>query len=384
MIFTLFYYFLLLLVYICAIPFLIYKAFSPKYKEAIPAKFFLKNNPSFKQNKIWFHCCSFGEVRAIKPILDRFTKDDINISVITDTGFAQSKEYGYESRFLPFEIFLPFWIKKQKILVVVEAELWYMLFLIAKLKKTKTILINARISDSSYPKYQKVSFLYKQIFKYIDKIYAQSDIDKQRLISLGAKNIEVIGNIKLANLPKITKTLEKPNSIIITAASTHESEEEIVLDAYDSNMGKLIIVPRHPQRFDSVYELIKRYASKKECSFSRYSISQNFDSDITLIDAMGELINIYAISDVVVLCGSFVSHLGGHNPVEPAFFGAKLISGKHIFNQKALFESIKGYSLIEAKELKEYLNNIDKLESSKLDNIGTIDPIVDEIVKIKE
>ncbi len=380
MLFTIFYYTLTVILYVVSLPFLIYKSFNPKYKIAIPAKFFLKSNKPFEENKIWFHCCSFGEVRAIKPILDRFDKQELNLSVITDTGYNQAKEYGIETRFLPFEIFLPFWIKKQKALVVVEAELWYTLFLVAKRKGAKTILINARISDASYPKYKKTAFLYKQIFANIDKIYAQSELDKQRLIELGAKNVEVIGNIKLTNLPKVTKVLDKPNATVITVASSHDTEEETVLKAYDTSMGKLIIVPRHPQRFDSVYELIKSYSIPKNFSYARYSQSGNFESDVTLVDCMGELINIYAISDVVILCGSFVPHLGGHNPIEPAFFGCKIISGETIFNQKSLFESVNGYTLIKADDLENVLKNIDNLSNSKLDNIGTIEPIVTELI----
>lgn len=380
MVFTIIYYITAIFLYIVAIPFLIYKSFSQKYKIAIPAKFFLKNNPPFQQNKIWFHCCSFGEVRAIKPLVDKFDTHDLVLSVITDTGYAQGRDFGLETRYLPFEIFLPFWIRKQKVLVVVEAELWYMLFLVSKLKRTKTILINARISDSSYPKYKKFSFFYKYIFSNIDKVYAQNDIDKERLESLGAKNIEVIGNIKLANLPKVTKELIKPsNTTIITVASSHESEEELVLKAYQKEYGKLIIVPRHPQRFDDVYNLISKYSKNLGCSYSRYSIDNSFESDITLIDCMGELNNIYSISDVVILCGSFVTHLGGHNPIEPAFFGCKIISGENIFNQKSLFESINGYTLIKNYELGNTLKQIDSLPKSSLGTIGDIQAILDEL-----
>ncbi|QOG12725.1 lipid IV(A) 3-deoxy-D-manno-octulosonic acid transferase [Arcobacter sp. FWKO B] len=381
MFFTIFYYTLAVIVYIISLPFLIYKSFNKKYKVAIPAKFFLKNNPPFDNNKIWFHCCSFGEVRAIKPIIDKFDNNSINLSVITNTGYAQAQEYMKNVRYLPFEIFLPFWIKKQKALVVVEAELWYMLFFVSKLKGTKTILINARISDATYHKYKRFSFLYKKIFDNIDKVYAQSEVDKNRLIALGAKEVVVIGNIKLATLPKITKTLPKPDGIVITAASTHESEEELILKSYNKNYGKLIIVPRHPERFDKVYELIGKYSKELDCTYSKYSNDSTFESDIILVDCMGELNNIYSISDVVILCGSFVTHLGGHNPIEPAYFGCKIISGENIFNQKALFEAISGYKLIKNNELKEILSNLDTLEKSKLENIGSIEPIISELLK---
>jgi 3-deoxy-D-manno-octulosonic-acid transferase len=94
---------------------------------------------------------------------------------------------------------------------------------------------------------------------------------------------------------------------------------------------------------------------------------------------MGELNNIYSISDVVILCGSFVTHLGGHNPIEPAFFGCKIISGENIFNQKSLFESINGYTLIKNYELGNTLKQIDSLPKSSLGTIGDIQAILDEL-----
>ena len=144
--FSIFYYLLLSIIYILAIPYLIFKAKGSKYKKAIPAKFFLKNNSRFKENGVWFHSCSMGETKAIKPLIDNY-KEFANISVITNTGFDEALSITSNVRYLPFEIFLPFWINKQKVLVVMEAELWYMLFLFAKKKGAKTFLINARISD---------------------------------------------------------------------------------------------------------------------------------------------------------------------------------------------------------------------------------------------
>jgi 3-deoxy-D-manno-octulosonic-acid transferase len=262
-----------------------------------------------------------------------------------------------------------------------EAELWYILFLFAKRKGAKTYLINARISDKSYNSYKKMSWFYKYIFKNIDKIYAQSEIDKKRLEELGGKSIEVIGNIKLAQLPKITKEYKKPNSTLITAGSSHEKEEELILKAYKKEHGKLVIVPRHPERFDKVYELIDLYSKKNNLSCHRFSQKENFDSDIILIDKMGELNNIYAISDVVILCGAF-EKIGGHNPVEPAYFGCKLISGKHIFNQKSLFDCINNYYIIQNDELEKYLDDIKKLKKPVLAKAGSIKPILKELKNV--
>ena len=375
--FSVFYYLVLSFIYILAIPYLIFKSRNPKYTKAIPAKFFLKDNIPFKENGIWFHSCSMGETKAIKLLIDNYL-ENANISVITNTGFEEAKKISSNVRYLPFEIFLPFWVNKQKVLVVMEAELWYLLFLFAKKKGAKTLLINARISDKSYKSYKRFSFFYKRIFQNIDKVFAQSEVDKYRLEELGASNVEVIGNIKLAQLPKVNVKLEKPKQVVITAASTHENEEKLILDAYKKEQGKLIVVPRHPERFEKIHLMILEFVKDKNISYQRYSIKDDFDSDIILVDKMGILNDIYAISDVVILGGAF-EKIGGHNPIEPAFFNCKIISGKNIFNQKSLFDCIKNYYLIENDELGEYLNNIKNLEKPILTKAGSIEPIIKEI-----
>lgn len=375
--FSIFYYLVLSFIYILAIPYLLFKSKNPKYKKAIPAKFFLVDNSSFENSGVWFHSCSMGETKAIKPLVENF-KDIANISVITNTGFEEACSITKNVKYLPFEIFLPFWITKQKVLVVMEAELWYLLFLIARKKDAKTFLINARISDRSYKSYKRFSFFYKKIFENIDKVFAQSELDKTRLEELGAKNIEVIGNIKLAKLPEKKLDLLKPSGILITAASTHENEESLVLNSYKKEFGRLVIVPRHPERFEKVNALISEFAKNNNLTYHRYSQKEDFESDIILVDKMGILNDIYAISDVVILGGAF-EKIGGHNPVEPAFFGCKIISGKNIFNQKSLFECIKNYYLIENDELKNYLEKIKNLEKPVLTKAGTIEPIIKEI-----
>ena len=129
-------------------------SFKKKYRESIPARFFLFKNPSFNiQNAVWFHVCSLGEAIALKPLLDRLENQQILISTITKTGNEQAKKYNASVRYLPYEMFLPFWIKKQKVLVVLEAEFWYLLFRVAFARGAKVILLNARISDKSVKKY---------------------------------------------------------------------------------------------------------------------------------------------------------------------------------------------------------------------------------------
>jgi 3-deoxy-D-manno-octulosonic-acid transferase len=367
------YYIIAILLYLISLPILIFLLFKNKYKDSIPSRFFLIKNPPFNKKLHHFHTCSLGETKAIKPIIENFEK--VNLSVITNTGYAEAKKYQNANvRFLPFEIFLPFWYKPCKSLVVVEAELWLILFIMAKKRCQKTLLINARISDRSYPKYMKFRWFYSHLFKYIDVVLAQSEIDKERLINLGAKNVKVAGNIKSAVTYQITKEYQKPEKELIIAGSTHPGEEEIILNSYKKN-SILVIVPRHPERFEAVYKLIQNFAIKNQLTYGK--IKSGLNKDIILVDKMGELINLYNVADKVILGGSFIDNVGGHNPLEVAYFKKPLISGKYIFNQKPLFEMVDNANIIENNELKEYLNK--NLKPTKIKNKGNIDMILKEI-----
>ena len=326
-------------------------AFKKKYRASIPARFFLFKNPKFDASRVHFHACSFGEVRSIAPLVSKF-KDAAAVSVVTKTGFDEVKKITSNTRFLPFEIFLPFWLKPAKITVIFEAELWLGLVFWAKFKGSRVILINARISDRSYKSYLKFSFFYRYLFKFIDKIYAQSDMDKQRLERLGAKNIVVSGNIKSAFLPNPSKIYAKPKERVIVLASTHAGEEDLILRGLNlSANDKLILVPRHPERFCEAGEILAKFAAKNGLSFAKFSETKNFDAQCVLVDAMGELVNIYKFSDVVVLGGSFVPNVGGHNPIEAAQFENAVISGEFIFNQKALYSAVDGIKFAKAGEI---------------------------------
>jgi len=350
--FSLFYFLIATILTIVALPFLIFFSFKDKYKVSIPKRFFLIKNPPFKSKAIWFHVCSFGEVVSLKSLLSKID-ESVNISVTTGTGYEEAKKYKADVRFLPFESLLPFWVNRQKVLVVSEAELWYMLFFMAKKRGAKTILINARISDNSYKSYVKFSWFYKRIFSYIDIVFAQSEKDKERLLEIGAKEVEVTGNIKAYGEIKTTRVFDKPKQEVITLASTHPGEETLLLEHINYHDKKLIVVPRHPERFKEVGELLARFAKERGLSFHKFSDHEDFESDVIMIDKMGELVNIYAISDLVFLGGSFVDNVGGHNPLEPATFGCKIISGKYIFNQKSLFDLVENINVVEIEEIEQ-------------------------------
>ena len=376
-----------IIVYIIATPAVILLSLKQKYRESLPARFFLYKNPPLSPDGVWFHLCSFGEARAVTSISDRIDNKYHRFTTTTQTGYSVVSSYSKESRYLPFEPLLYLWSKPQKVLVVFEAELWYLLFAIAKSQGAKTLLVNARVSQKSYPKYKKFAFLYREIFKYIDSVYAQTEEDADRLATLGAKNIKICGNLKFASIPKATKMLKRPKGLIVTAGSTHEGEEEIVFDAFGAlkkrqKDAKLIIIPRHPERFEKVSGMAQAYAKKMNWSYSRYSKGTTLESDITLIDKMGESVNLYAISDIVILGGAFMP-IGGHNAAEAAQFGCKIISGEHYFNQKELFAGIEGIVISSAKDLADRLKRYEELPNTKIKAKAVgIDDIVKEIESV--
>jgi len=366
-----FYYLFATLIYLISLPFLIFLLFKQKYRKSIPARFFLYKNPPFYKNNHWFHACSFGEVRSLKPIIEYF--NEVNISVITDTGYTEAKKYkNADVRFLPYEIFLPFWVRPCKKLIVLEAELWYMLFYVAKRRCEKTILLNARMSDRSYPRYLKFKWFYKKIFENIDLVLVQSQKDKERFLALGAKNVEVLGNIKTIANFKVTNHYKKKKPLLVIA-STHPNEEEMILNNIDLNY-QIVVAPRHPERFKEVEEFLRDFAKKNNLTFEKLSeIGTNLQADIVLDDKLGELINFYAISDVVILGGSFVDNVGGHNPIEVAYFNKPIISGKHYFNQHALYSEVDGIVVCDVDEIKKHLHYP---KSTKIKNRVDIEKLI--------
>lgn len=335
---------------------------------------------------MWFHVCSLGEARALAPIVKELDDVPIAITTITQTGQSEAKKYDAEVRYLPYEIFLPFWMKKPKVLVVLEAEFWYMLFVTAFARGSKIILLNARISDKSVKKYLQFSWFYKRILAYVDVVYAQSEVDKNRFLALGAKQIEVVGNIKLAGEIKHTKEYEKPAEELIVAGSTHEGEEKSILVAFieykkEHKDAKLVVVPRHPERFEAVWMLIQEAAEHNNLTLSRFSEHNALQSDMLLVDAMGELNNFYNIADIAILGGAFKADVGGHNPLEPAYFGCKIITGKHFFHQKELFRYVHHVQYVEHDEIFAALKAAKELPPSMVEEKIDLDKVIEKIKK---
>ena len=260
-------------------------------KNSILARFFLLNNPALKPCDFYFHACSLGEVSTIEPFVKALQKEakSVRITVCTATGYARAREFCDEVAFLPFECFLPFWLKECKTLVVFEAELWLNLFACAKKQGAKVILLNARLSQSSLPKYRRFLRYYKTLFSYCDLVLAQSESDAKRLETLGAKNIKVLGNVKSALLPSPSKKLSSNYEHIIVLASSHEGEEKGILEFLRlKKYEQLIIAPRHPQRFSAVCELVHSWAEQNNYSSQCFSKNADLKAQVVVMDSLGD------------------------------------------------------------------------------------------------
>lgn len=379
-------------IYVLALPILCLLCLKKKYRKSVPARFFGCQKSISKDTQIWFHACSFGEVKSLMPFLNLLKDQKILITTTTQTGYELAKEISQnqtpqkegriEVRYLPFEIFLCFLnIKHLKALIVLEAELWQGIFLRAKAVGASTWLINARISNRSYHRYLKFSFYYKKVFSHIDHVLSQTESDAIRLEKIGAKNIRVFGNLKIFTPIQATTLYKKPKKLLLLAASTHAGEEKLILSIFLrllqnewKEKALLILAPRHPERFEEVASLLKQ----KDIFISKVGIPDN--AEILVLDKLGVLNSFYKIADIVILGGSFFP-IGGHNPLEPAFFHAKLITGKHTFNQLALFEWIQNYYVAnDPEDLYPLLNNHKNLKKSLLKpHNNNLEDLVEEI-----
>ena len=167
------------LAWLAAAPFIFILSFKKKYRTSLKARFFLYKNPKFSPAAGHFHACSLGEVNALAPLISKF--ESVALSTTTQTGFGAARALTPNSRYLPFENWLPFWLTGSRVLVIFEAELWLNLIRTAKARGSYVILLNARISDRSYASYLRFKFYYRKVFENIDLVLAQSGSSAQKI-----------------------------------------------------------------------------------------------------------------------------------------------------------------------------------------------------------
>jgi len=306
---------------------------------------------------IWVHAVSMGEVQAAAPLVralrTRYPDTPLVLSTVTPTGALRGRSlFGDDVhvRFVPYDI--PGCVRRffdrarPRLAVVLETELWPNLYRECGRRGVPLVLASARISPRSVGRYRLLVSLFRETLSHGIMIAAQSKSDAERFKSIGAnpQRTHVIGNIKFDfELPdgaalagRTLRDTQAPDRPIWIAGSTHEGEEEVVLDAHRAlreRIGNalLVLVPRHPNRFESVANALRKRAVRFVTRSSGARVRT--DTEVWLVDSLGELLTFYAASDVAFVAGSLVP-IGGHNLLEPAALGLPMLTGPYNFNSE--------------------------------------------------
>lgn len=338
----------------------------PNYRKRLSERYgiyphFTKPTP----NGIIVHAASVGEVIAATPLIKaiqvRYPKLPITITTVTPTGSARVKDAFGESVshfYLPYDLpdaihrFIDF--VQPKLMIVIETELWPNLIARFHQRNIPFIVANARLSPRSAKRYGWIKRALKGTWQRTNMILAQDKVSEQRYLDLGYPHEKLVntGNLKFdleitEHLrEKVFETVEALNiskRLVWIAGSTHEGEEKMILNAHQELLKKhpdllLILVPRHPERFNQVEELIQ----KSGLSYKKRSQFEPLEQTIQVLlgDTMGEMMALYGLAEIAFVGGSLVKH-GGHNPLEPIAFELPVISGVHTYNFPEIFDKLR-------------------------------------------
>lgn len=310
---------------------------------------------------IWIHAVSVGETRAAIPLVEKLLEQGrkVLLTHMTPTGRKAGAEIFKTAiadgqliqAYLPYDFCWPvasfYRYFKPEVGMLMETEAWPTLVFFAQDRRLPLFLINGRLSDRSFRRVKKFGDLGSALFRSFYQILAQTKGDQERYESLGVSKVVVTGNLKFdvpMNAALIERGMKWKSQLlpraVVCAASTREGEEELILKAWakvqKANRPLLIIVPRHPQRFDDVAKLVQSHGfslgRRSQLSLEQVvQVSQDSQVDVMLGDSMGEMPFYYAASDLVVMGGSLLP-LGGQNLIEPCSVGRPVILGQHTFN----------------------------------------------------
>ena len=349
--------------------------------------FYSFKNLDKNKKTIVFHAVSVGETNALESLIKRTRQEfpDSNIILTTTTRTGQEiankklKNTVTEITYFPYDfVFSVYSFLKQAnpdVIFIAETEIWPDFVYISKKMNIPVYIINGRISPHSYNGYKKFSFFFKPVLNLYKGILMQTQGDAQRITDIGAKQdiVKCMGNLKFditqnINAEETEKLIQelKPSKLII-AASTHKGEDEIILDAFLETKQKmpdlkLMLAPRHPERYAQVEELIKSTG----LSYGKRSSGDSFEQkDIIMLDTMGELMKMFSICEFAFIGGSF-STTGGHNPLEANIWGKPVISGECVFNFKDIYTFLtKTNAAVLVKDGDELKKQMEKLLSDK-------------------
>ena len=344
-------------------------------KNRFKEKFCFFTKKRKKGRLIWFHGSSVGEILSIIPLIEKLEKKkSVNQILVTSSTLSSSKVLSKFKlkktihQFFPIDSylltkkFLNYW--NPSIAIFVESEIWPNMIVNIKKNSTPLVLINAKITKKSYNRWRNISSTSKMLFNNFDICFSQNQETKRYLKNLGARKINLIGNLKFSESKSqknnyIDNKLKKifKSKKIWCAASTHHSEEKTCALAHKKLKKKYnnlltIIIPRHIQRTSNIIDEIKNLDLKIQTRSKSYKI--NNDTDVYLVDTYGESKSFYKVCRTVFLGGSLINH-GGQNPLEPLRFGCKILHGPHVQN----FTEI--YKLLEKNNLSSKFPNVAQL-----------------------
>ncbi len=364
------------------------------------ARFIPPSLPEKKKKRSWIHAVSVGETNVALTLARDITeaKEDweVVISTSTTTGLENLR------RKASFPSFLSPWdwasvvrrfgerIRPDK-LIIVETELWPALIRETKRFGVSVYVVNARISDKAYKRYQWIKgFLKRDVFPFVDLILCQDELAKERFVSLGAERVKVCGNVKfdlyieerpLGRLEDVVK-----RRFVVVLGSTHPGEEEALAKSLRGSREDifLIVAPRHPERAG---EVKKEVAKAGWCAVLLSELEDGLSGDAVIIDRIGVLAQVYRLADVVFIGGSLVPK-GGQNPLEAAYWAKPVIFGPHMENFREIASTLLSHraavQIRTPEEIKEYLSKdlSDVGQSAKAvlsQNRGAIKRIVEEV-----
>ncbi len=353
----------------------IIRAVNGKYLFGWDKKMGFFKSPNLGDKVIMLHGVSVGEVIAlenlVKKIKTEFPDHKIVLTTGTKTGqdIAQKKFSALADYITYFPFDIPFCVRKflrkisPSVVLIAETELWPTFAFYCKRRKIPLCVINGRISDSTFNAYKLLKPFFSQVLKNYTAILTQSNEDREKLIKIGAlpEKTSVMKNLKF-DIKKSDETISigKGNSRIIIAGSTHNGEDEIVINAFKklkNNFSdiKLLLAPRHLQRVEHAADLAKQAGLK----YGFRSKNDDFIwNDVIILDTMGELSKMYSVCDLAFIGGSF-NNTGGHNPLEAIVYSKPVISGPDIHNFRDIYRILTrtnaGKVVKNSAEFEEYL-----------------------------
>jgi 3-deoxy-D-manno-octulosonic-acid transferase len=330
---------------------------------------------------VWLHCVSVGETNAARPLVEeiarQFPAHRLIISTTTKTGQNHARHIFHDKTgtvfYFPFDF--RFSVRralrhfKPETVLLMETELWFNFLREANKSGVKTAIVNGRLSEKSFKNYSYIKNFIRRVLGYIDLALMQSNADAKRLMALGAHpdKVKVTGNIKFDQsfeTSDLTETFRERFAIskdapLIVAASTHAPEERWILEAFKKlwkgsleNLPRLLIVPRHPERFREVAELIGE-TGFEWVRRSENSSEKDKTAEVILLDSIGELRAVYPLAEIVFVGGSLIPH-GGQSILEPAVAAKAIVTGFYTMNfAAAVKEFLAKRALIQLPETNE-------------------------------